>query len=110
MKMRNARLAIAMIAAFLVLSSAMGQSAATAAAQSNDTCWSGRLGTNGAVAACSQLRIGEKVRAVVKCDGFWSDYYRYGGWATRSMQRSEIYCDKIGTRSLGHWYETLTST
>jgi hypothetical protein len=84
--------------------------ASPAGAADNPTCWWGALDPNGTVAACNSMAYGEKVRAVVKCDGFWSDYYRYGPWRSRALQRSEIYCDDSGDDALGHDYEVVIST
>jgi len=83
---------------------------AAQARSANDTCWAGRLDPNGTVAACTDLVYGEQVRAVVECDGFWSNYRRYGPWSTRDMQRSEIYCDKTGDAALNLWYDVIMNT
>lgn len=88
----------------------MAQPTASAATADNPTCWSGEQPPNGAGAACATMAWGERVRAIVKCDGFWSDYYRYGEWKYGAHNHSLIWCDVTSDDRLGHWYEVVIDT
>jgi hypothetical protein len=102
----RARVTALLSGAFLVLVSVVAQPAASAApATANLICYSRPQDPNGAYAFCGHMQIGERVRAVVKCDGFWSDYVRRGPWRTESNQRSVIYCDDSGDDRIDHWYD-----
>lgn len=48
---------------------------------------------NGAQAECLSLPRSNRVRVEIRCDGFWSDYDRYGPWVSGD-NTSLIYCDK----------------
>jgi hypothetical protein len=97
------RIVIALATAFVAVASTLGL--ATAQADENG-CWALPVGANGTQASCyRELAFGEKLRAVVKCDGFFKDYYRYGPWISSNKDVSKIYCDKASTKALDHSYE-----
>lgn len=80
---------------------------ATAAVAGNIyNCWANALPPNGAESYCAYGNRGVQVRAAVRCDGFWSDYDRYGPWQnTPTGVVSRIYCDKTADDRLQYWWE-----
>jgi hypothetical protein len=67
------------------------------------SCSSFEIGANGARARCSRSGPGVQFRVEIRCDGFWSDYDRFGPWVTAGTGGvSSIYCDKTADDMLSH--------
>jgi hypothetical protein len=90
----------------LVLATSMASSSASATAEETANpfgCGVGEMGSNGAYAECTALPKSARVRAEVHCDGFWSNYDRFGPWVS-GTQQSGVYCDKTADDRLSMRY------
>jgi hypothetical protein len=101
------RVATLLSGVFFILVSMLTLPTASAGTLDNPSCWAVPLSPNGARAGCNTFAWGERVRAVIDCEG---GYRRYGRWVSRSEDFSQIYCDRSSHDRLGYTYEVVIDT